>query len=99
MFGEYSLPAYLIVGVVVVLAVGSLFPPIVSRSGSTDATAIEVATKAQELDYCKSNLDGVNCTCFAGVSGHILSQDTPNFRGTVAANREDLARGQASQSC
>ena len=99
MFGENTLPVYLVAGVAAVLTIGSLFPPVISRGGSADLTSKEVASKAQEFAYCQSNLDDVNCACFAGIAGHIMAQDTPDFRGSIAADRAELARSQASQSC
>lgn len=99
MLGDNALPVFLIVGVAATLAIGSTFTPVISRGSVTPATSKEVANQRQEFAYCRSNLDDVNCACFAGVAGHILSQENPAFRGTVSSNRSELARSQATQSC
>lgn len=99
MLGDRAIPLYLVAGVVVALAIGSTFTPVISRGESKPPNAIEVANGVQEFTYCQAELSDVNCACFAGISGHILSQEEAAFRGTVSVNRSDLARAQASQSC
>jgi hypothetical protein len=99
MLRNFSLQIYLIVGVVITLAIGSTFTPVIPRGSSSELTSREVANSIQEMSFCSANLEDVNCACFAGISGHILSQDTPSFRGSVSVDRFELARAQASEAC
>lgn len=99
MFGEKAIPFYLIVGVAVTLAIGSTFTPVIARSGAEKPKQADVANMRQELSYCHTNLEDVNCACFAGIAGHILSSPKPDFRGTDSMDRVDLARFQAAKSC
>lgn len=99
MLGEKAVPVYLVAGVVIVLVIGSTFTPVISRGSGPTASAKAVAIAKQEYAYCRSNLDDVNCACFADIAGQVLSTDTPEFRGTVAADKFELARSQAMQSC
>lgn len=99
MLGEHAIPVYLIAGAAVALAVGSTFTPVISRGGAVAPSAFEMANAVQEFSFCQSSLENVNCRCFSEISGHILSQDSPDFRGTVSMDKSQLARTQASQSC
>jgi len=99
MFGKNAVPFYLVAGVVVTLAIGSTFTPVISRGASVDRTSKEVEIGNQEYSFCQSEVSDVNCACFAGISGYILSQDVPEFRGSKAIDRSGLARTQAKQSC
>ena len=99
MLRNYAVHLFLIAGVAAALAIGSTFTPVISRSGNTDMTSAEVKNAKQEYSYCRANLDDVNCACFAGISGHILSQQEPDFRGDFAVDRSDLVRAQGMQSC
>lgn len=99
MLGENAIPIYLVAGVAIALAVGSTFTPVISRGSTPPASSKEVAIAKQEFAYCRSNLDDVNCACFADIAGQVLLDDIPDFRGTVAVDKSELARWQAMQSC
>ena len=62
-------------------------------------TSAEVKNVKQEYAYCQANLEDVNCVCFAGILGHILSQQEPDFRGDFAVDRSHLAHAQGLQPC
>ena len=53
----------------------------------------------QELSFCASQPDNVNCQCFANISRVILSDNEPRVPGARYADKLDLARGQAADSC
>lgn len=99
MLRNYTVHFFLIAGVAGALVIGSTFTPVISRGGSSEISTLEIANSKQEYSFCQSNLDDVNCACFAGISGHILSQKEPSFRGNYSVNRSDLARAQGMQSC
>lgn len=99
MFGENAIPVYLVVGAAVALGIGSTFTPVISRGGGLAHSETEIKNAVQEYSYCQTSLTDVNCRCFSEISGHILSQDIPDFRGSVALDRSQLARTQASQTC
>jgi hypothetical protein len=96
---ENSAAICIVIGVIVVLAVGFSFPPIIARGVQT-ATGPEVQRVAkEEHSYCRSNLSDVNCICFARKAAHILIQDRPKIPGFVYSDRAELARGQATHTC
>lgn len=99
MLRKYAMHFFLLAGVGVTLAIGATFTPVISRSGFFDVPSAEAMRAKQEYAYCRTNLDNVNCACFAGIAGHILAEEVPDFRGDEAMDRFGLARSQAAQSC
>lgn len=99
MLRNYAVHFFLIAGVAAALAIGSTFTPVISRGGGADMTTLEVQNAKAEFSYCRAHLDDVNCACFAGIAGHIISQEQPEFRGDFAVDKSDLARAQAAQTC
>ncbi len=99
MLGENALPVYLVVGIVVTLAIGSTFTPVIARTTWVDPVLTDNQNVVQEYSYCQTNMNDVNCSCFANVAGYVLSDKSPDFRGTVSMDKVELARYQASQSC
>ncbi|MBV7393934.1 hypothetical protein [Mameliella sediminis] len=49
--------------------------------------------------WCRSNLTDVDCACFAQKAGEVMSTAHEPVQGMAYANRWDLARAQAGQSC
>jgi hypothetical protein len=79
-----------------------LFPALTSggNAKSTNVSQLEFdAVVGQELEYCRTQPDGINCECFANISGNVLVHDTPRVFGVFYADQQDLARGQAANSC
>lgn len=100
----YSNFKYLsIIGAVGAIVLGvSQLPPLTTggtqaSSGFSKAEVQEVI--AQELAHCEANAAEVDCGCFAGVSGYILSNPEAKVPSARYADRLELARGQASRSC
>ncbi|MEY1554044.1 hypothetical protein AB3Y40_00280 [Yoonia sp. R2331] len=99
MFGEYKLTIALCAGMALVLYVGSTFSPVIPR-GEQPAGVPELAQNtAQAYGYCRTNLDRVDCGCFASRAGQIMSEPGLNIRGAETIDRTELARLQATDSC
>lgn len=96
---EYKTSIYAVITIVIVLAVVFSFPPIISREGRVVPKPENQLAASDEQSFCRSNLDDVNCSCFARKAAHILVQDQPKIHGFTYADRSLLARGQASNTC
>ena len=72
-------------------------PDVASISGGTKEELEAVFD--QELSFCESQPDNINCQCFANISRVILSDNEPRVPGARYADKQDLARGQAADSC
>lgn len=103
---ELVVSIYAVIATMSVLAIGFMFPPIISRDGwispSADAASVsdqELALTQQEHAFCRENLDDVNCACFARKAGHILAQPQPELFGYTYTDRSELARGRAKHTC
>ncbi|WP_299409202.1 hypothetical protein [uncultured Roseobacter sp.] len=99
MAGESAFSLYVAAGIACVVVVGFLFPPLTTRGPAVEADAAYQTHVIGELAYCRSNRSDVNCACFARKAGHIMSFEGPQVRGFVYADRSELARGQAGNSC
>ncbi len=79
-----------------------IFPPL-TDGGSANTSGINQvefdAVIAQELTHCRDRIEDADCSCFANISGNILTHRAPDIPGAVRADRLELARGQATQSC
>lgn len=49
--------------------------------------------------WCRANLPGVNCACFAQKAGEVMSEPHEPIPGMAYANRWELARTQAGDGC
>ncbi|MGP6088013.1 hypothetical protein [Antarctobacter jejuensis] len=76
------------------------FPPL-TEGGLARSVHPVVASgaAADPAAYCRENLSGVNCACFAQKAGEVLSKPYDPIQGLSYADRWDLARGQAGDSC
>lgn len=78
-----------------------LFPPLTQgglpRSGPPPVGA--AAAPADPAAWCRETLSGVNCACFAQKATEVMNAPHNPVRGMVYADRWDLARAQASESC
>lgn len=99
MFGDYSLAVGFAATAVTALAVGSLVAPLIPGSRFEFGTSKPPSIAAEEYVYCRASLPDVNCGCFAGVSGHILSHPVTADPRRTESDRVELARLQARQSC
>lgn len=79
-----------------------LVPPL-TTGGNAGLTGISQTkfdeTVSQELTYCLEQPNDINCRCFANLSGAILAHNEPRVPGAVYADKQELARGQATGSC
>ncbi|WP_223423705.1 hypothetical protein [Tateyamaria pelophila] len=102
MASDYRILIPLVLGGAGVVYGVFLFPALTSGgSGSSRAVTPEEfeAVFNQELDYCLERPNGLNCQCFANMSGTILADKAPKVFGAVYADKQELARGQAERSC
>lgn len=85
-----------------VIAVVFSFPALTTGGGTTAAGVSQAdfeAAFSQELSYCQRQPQALDCQCFAGISGTILADNQPRVSGARYADKQDLARGQATSSC
>ncbi len=99
MFGEYGLTFALAGGVGVALIVGSTFTPVIPRGEGRTGSLASEAHAAEQYAFCDDTLDGVDCACFAGRAGQVMSHEALEIRGAETINRTELARMQAMESC
>ncbi|MEL6959198.1 MAG: hypothetical protein AAGL89_09645 [Pseudomonadota bacterium] len=52
-----------------------------------------------EQNHCDAFLEGVNCECFADISGIIQANPSPRVPDAFYADQRDLARWQAQDKC
>lgn len=53
----------------------------------------------RELAYCQENAADLDCRCFADISGAIQARERARLSGWVYADKQELARWQARDSC
>ncbi len=78
------------------------FPSLTTRDDASlsDPTGVGLeAAFSQELSFCASQPEDIDCQCFANLSSRILSDNEPRVPGARYADKQDLARGQATNSC
>ncbi len=76
------------------------FPPL-TEGGLSRTVHPFIAASAPEdpAAFCRKNLSGVNCACFAAKAGEVLSKPHEPIQGLSYSDRWELARGQAGESC
>lgn len=76
------------------------FPPL-TEGGLARTVDPYIAASAPKdpAAYCRQNLSGVDCACFAAKAGEVLSKPHEPIQGFSYADRWQLARGQAGESC
>lgn len=92
--------AVLVSAAVIVLVFS--FPSLTTRDNANTSGLTQVELEAvfdKELSFCESQPEDINCQCFASVSRVILSDNEPRVPGARYADKQDLARGQATDSC
>ncbi len=99
MFGEKLISVIVISGVGSALVIGFSFPALTTSGGGRSNTVIVQEKLTQERAHCEAFGDGADCACFAKTAGYILSHDQPEVYGFNYADRQDLARDQASSDC
>ena len=85
-----------------VISIVFSFPALTTRDGigASETTQADFeAVFSQEYSFCEGQPEEINCQCFASVSRTILADNGPRVRGARYANKQDLARGQAADSC
>ena len=97
---------YLLLSLASVLIVIGIFqfPSLTPRGEDTLLTAQEsklLKVMEKERDHCLSlpNAESINCRCYSKISGLVSVHETPKAAGAFYADQQDLARGQASNSC
>ena len=74
--------------------------PALTSGGSAGVNEAEFqAAVAKEYEFCREQPQALNCRCFANISGMIQVQSVPKLPGARYANKQELARLQASDSC
>lgn len=91
-----------ILATVALLVAGvSTLPPLtqggLTRSGPPPYGA--ASAPADPAAFCRANMTGVNCACFAQKTAEVMNAPHKPVRGLVYADRWDLARAQAGESC
>jgi hypothetical protein len=109
MAAEYVTSAVLLTGMAGLVALGFSFPALTDSGVSSAAASVTGSAGgggstladivAQEASFCRENVRGVNCICFAQTAGHIQHASRPKVSGFYYAKQEDLARGQAMRRC
>lgn len=92
------------IGVAAVLVTAAVFRfPALTTGGSVPGVEVPEAEFQQivqgEREHCDTNLAGVDCVCFAGVSGLILADQSARVARASYADKTELARGQAKDKC
>lgn len=79
------------------------FVPALTNSGPMSSAHINeqeyTAVFDRELDYCRDQPDDINCRCFAHVSAAIQADRQPQVPNALYADKQELARWQAADSC
>lgn len=91
-----------ILSTVAVLVAGvSTLPPLTQGGLPRGGTPVVNAASApaDPAAFCRETLDGVNCACFAKKAGEVMSAPHDPVPGLAYADRWDLARSQAGDSC
>lgn len=100
MTNQYAVAVYVLAGMFTIIGLAYHLPPLTEPDDPPPDNSAHVrAVTLQELSYCATNLSDINCVCFAGMAGHILSDDDPAIRGTRYITKTQLARSQATQTC
>ncbi|CUH76035.1 hypothetical protein [Tropicibacter naphthalenivorans] len=78
-----------------------LLPPLTAPGGLPviNLAARPPSARVNEMAYCKANLPGIDCGCFAHHAGTVLNEPRATVIGTSYKNRWDLARFQGIESC
>lgn len=99
---DFRILFYAVLASAAVIVLVFSFPSLTTRDDTnlSDPTSVGLdAAFAQELSFCASQPEDINCQCFASVSSRILSDNEPRVPGARYADKQDLARGQATNSC
>lgn len=74
-------------------------PPLTASEAPISRQTEQGRITTDEHAYCRTNLPGVDCTCFAQKAVQVMSQDNTRVRGWSYADRWDLALAQAAPAC
>ncbi len=92
-----------IVSAVGLTAYAVSFVPALTSGGSMGSAGIDkqryVAAYVQEMDHCQEQSEDIDCQCFANVSAMIQADVHPKVPNVHYANKQELARWQAADSC
>ncbi|QRF65726.1 hypothetical protein [Ponticoccus alexandrii] len=82
-------------------AVGAVqfLPPLTAYEAPMGRKDAQGRARLDELSYCRANLPGVDCGCFAQKAMQVMAQDSARVRGWSYTDRWDLALSQAADSC
>ena len=99
MASDVAIAVYVAAGVGAAIGTGFMFQPMTVGSGLGSTNEKTVAAAQAEQDYCQSELSGVNCACFSRMAAHIKTDTRPKVENIIYADKEELARGQAKDTC
>ncbi len=99
MAGEYSLALYMAIGIGGALFVGFSSPKLTEADTGRTSNSVHLELVRTEASYCRNNVAGVDCACFAGKSTHVISNKSAPLSEVRYVETEVLARGQAKTNC
>ena len=99
---EIVFAGYILAGTASAVTVVFSFPALTFGGGGTVPGVTEDAFDAAhtaEMTYCQTARIGVNCVCFARMSGMIVAFSSAQNRHPAYLDQQTLARSQAKQKC
>ena len=99
---EIAFAGYLLAGTASAVTVAFSFPALTFGGGSSVPGVTQSAYDAAhtaEMTYCHTARIGVNCVCFARMSGMIVAYSDAQKRHSAFLDQRTLARNQAVQKC
>ncbi len=99
MIRPYRVPIFFLAAISLMLNVTFTLPALTEQTVFSPQDIERMSIEQAERRYCRTSLQGVNCVCYGRVTNVVLKHDAPKMRGFVHADRQQLARGQASNSC
>ncbi|WP_299042869.1 hypothetical protein [uncultured Tateyamaria sp.] len=80
----------------------SLVPPLTSGNSAVASGVSQAefdAAVAAEMEHCEALGGGLDCQCYAGISGYVRALEPPRVPFTRSLDQTELARRQAAHSC
>ena len=99
MIGEYMAAVYVIAGGAAVVAGVSVLPPLTTDSSGVSVAGQRQTYQAADYQTCRTEMQGLNCICYAQISSEIKASEKPKMRGYIYVDPSTLARVQTGRSC
>lgn len=81
------------------VAAVQLLPPLTSYEPPVNQKNRAGEFVVDEYAYCRANLPGMDCGCFAERAVQVMEEDSPKVQGWSYADKWDLALTQAGDTC